>query len=77
MSSDGDYAGRDAGGSGAWKISDAPISCTHVVPLLERVLMTMSPWRKGNPSQRALSSSADTYLTAGSGRRYLSYFDGS
>jgi len=26
---------------------------------LERVLMTMSPTRKGKPSQRALSSSGD------------------
>ena len=35
----------------------AQIICTQVVPLLERVLMTMSPDRNGKPIHRALSSS--------------------
>jgi hypothetical protein len=29
--------------SGVWNTSRAQIICTHVVPLLERVLITMSP----------------------------------
>jgi Mycothiol maleylpyruvate isomerase N-terminal domain len=37
------------------------------VPVFERVLITMSPARKGNPSQRELSSSVETYRTRSAG----------
>ena len=59
-SSHGDSCGSgagSAGSSGVWKISSAQIICIQVVPLLERVLMTMSPSRNRKLSQRALSSS--------------------
>ncbi|MFG1882821.1 hypothetical protein [Micromonospora sp. NPDC049102] len=39
--------------------SSAQIICIQVVPLLERVLITMSPARNGKPTQRALSSSSE------------------
>ena len=42
---------------GVWNTSSAQIICTHVVPLFERVLMTMSPSRYSKSSQRPLSSS--------------------
>jgi hypothetical protein len=35
------------------------IICTHLVPVLDRVLITMSPSRNGKPIQRALSSSSE------------------
>jgi hypothetical protein len=35
------------------------------VPLLDRVLITMSPSRNANSSHRALSSSGDRYRTGG------------
>jgi hypothetical protein len=47
------------GRSASWKTRRAQIICAHVVPLLERVLITMSPDRKGKPDQRPLSSSGD------------------
>jgi hypothetical protein len=59
QSSHGDSSGSGAGRSGVWNTSRAQIICIHVVPLFERVLITMSPSRKAKPSQRALSSSAD------------------
>ncbi len=43
-----------------WKTRSAQIICIQVVPLLDRVLMTMSPCRKGKSSQRPLSSSFDS-----------------
>jgi hypothetical protein len=45
QSSHGDSWDSGAGRSGVWKISKAQIICTQVVPLLERVLTTMSPGR--------------------------------
>jgi hypothetical protein len=48
-----------AGSRGCWKISSAQIICTHVVPVLDRVLITMSSSRYGKPIHRALSSSCD------------------
>ena len=39
-------------------MSSAQIICIHVVPLRDRALITMSPGRNSNPSQRALSSRA-------------------
>ncbi len=63
QSSQGDSVPSGAGSSGVWKTSSAQIICIHVVPLFDRVLMTMSPGRKANPSHRALSSSSDEYLT--------------
>jgi len=59
QSSHGESYASGAGSSGSWNTSRAQIICIHVVPLLERVLITMSPTRKGKPSQRALSSSGD------------------
>jgi hypothetical protein len=44
-------------------MSNAQIICIQVVPLFDRVLMTMSPGRKENPSHLALSSSDEVYLT--------------
>jgi len=44
-----------AGRSGVWKMSRAQMICIQVVPLRDRVLITMSPGRNVNPSQRALS----------------------
>jgi len=40
-------------------MSSAQIICTHVVPVLDRVLITMSSSRYGKPIHRALSSSCD------------------
>ena len=65
----GDIRASGAGNSGAWKMSNAQIICSQVVPCLERALMTMSPSRWANCSHRALSSSGDAYrrgITAGS-----------
>jgi len=42
-------------------MSSAQIICTQVVPVFDRVLITMSPSRNGNPAHRALSSSGDWY----------------
>src|ERR1700761_4993239 len=64
-SSHGDSRPSGAGRSGVWKISSAQIICTQVVPVLDRVLITMSPSRNGKPSQRALSSSGDRYRNGG------------
>src|SRR5262249_35085035 len=63
QSSQGESRGSGAGRSAVWKISRAQIICIHVVPLLDRVLMTMSPGRNGNASQRPLSSSSERYRT--------------
>ncbi len=46
---------------GSWKMSRAQIICTQVVPVLDLVLMTMSPSRNGKPIHLALSSSGDRY----------------
>jgi len=43
-------------------MSSAQIICIQVVPLFDRVLITMSPGRNANPSHLALSSSGDAYL---------------
>jgi hypothetical protein len=59
QSSHGDDSASGAGRSGVRRISKAQIICIHVVPLFERVLMTMSPSRNGKSSQRALSSSSE------------------
>ena len=59
QSSHGDSSLSGAGRSGVWNTSNAQIICIHVVPLFDRVLMTMSPGRKGKPVHRPLSSSAD------------------
>jgi hypothetical protein len=40
-------------------MSRAQIICIQVVPLFDRVLITMSPARNGKPTQRVLSSSSD------------------
>ncbi len=63
LSSHGEYQPTGLSSSGVWKMSSAQIICTHVVPVLDRVLITMSPSRNGKPSHRALSSSGETYLT--------------
>ena len=55
----GERAPRLAGRSGAWWTRRRQIICIQVVPDLERVLITMSPWRKEKPHQRALSSSGE------------------
>jgi hypothetical protein len=56
-SSQGDSSPSGAGSRGVWNTSSAQIICIQVVPLLDRVLITMSPSRNGNPDHRALSSS--------------------
>src|SRR5215469_4627910 len=50
-------------------MSSAQIICTQVVPVLDRVLITMSPLRNGKPCQRALSSSAEVYRATSAGTR--------
>ncbi len=60
QSSHGEIAVNGAGSSSVWNTSSAQIICTQVVPLFDRVLMTMSPSRNAKPSHRPLSSSADT-----------------
>ena len=62
-SNHGESSGNGRGNRSLWKTRSAQIICIHVVPLFERVLMTMSPDRKGNPVHRQLSSSGDTYRT--------------
>lgn len=59
QSSHGDSSDSGAGSFEVWKTSSAQIICIHVVPLLDRVLITMSPWRIGKPTHRALSSSSE------------------
>ena len=59
QSSQGDSRASGSGQLGRWKMSRAQIIWTQVVPLFERVLMTMSPSRKGKPIQRPLSSSGE------------------
>ena len=58
-SSQGDRSPSGPGSSAVWSTSSAQIICIQVVPLLDLVLITMSPSRNGNPDQRALSSSGD------------------
>ena len=58
-STHGESCGSGAGSSGDWKTSSAQTICIQVVPLFDRVEMTMSPSRNGKPSQRALSSSSE------------------
>ena len=45
MSIHGESCQSGAGSSGLWKISSAQIICIQVVPVLRRVLITMSPGR--------------------------------
>ncbi len=59
-SSHGDISPSGSGRSGVRKTRSAQIICIHVVPCLERVLITMSPSRNGNAAHRALSSSGET-----------------
>lgn len=59
QSSHGDSSISGRGSSGVRSTSSRQIICTQVVPLLDRVLTTMSPGRNSKPSQRPLSSSAD------------------
>jgi hypothetical protein len=59
QSGHGDRSASGAGSSALWKISSAQIICIHVVPCLERVLITMSPGRGSNANHRALSCSTD------------------
>lgn len=59
QSSHGDSWVNGAGSSGVRSTSRAQIICIQVVPLLDRVLITMSPSRNGKPVQRPLSSSSD------------------
>ena len=56
LSSHGESCQSGSGRSGVWKISSAQIICIQVVPVLRRVLITMSPGRKRKPSHRPLSS---------------------
>ena len=60
-------------GSGSALVKVIGIRCpfpdAQVVPVLDRVLITMSPSRKGKPSQRALSSSSDRYRTSSAATR--------
>ena len=58
---------RESGSSGVWKTKRAQIICSHVVPVLDRALMTMSPSRNGNPIHRELSSSGEEYWIGTSG----------
>lgn len=51
QSNQGDRVDSLLGSCGVWKTSRAHIICTQVVPLLDRVLMTMSPDRKGKSNQ--------------------------
>ena len=55
MSSQGEIRSSDVSNVGVCRISSPQIICVHVVPHLGGVLMTMSPGRNSNPSQRALS----------------------
>ena len=55
----GDICASGSGKSDDWKTSNAQIICIQVVPLFDRVLITMSPGRKSKSSQRPLSSSGD------------------
>jgi hypothetical protein len=57
QSSQGESRVSGAGRSGVWNTSSAQIICIQVVPLFERVLITMSPGRNAKPDHRALSSS--------------------
>ena len=56
MSSHGDSFSSGAGKAGPSKIKSAHSICVQVVPLFGGVLITMSPARNANPSQRALSA---------------------
>jgi hypothetical protein len=47
QSSHGESVASGAGSSAVWKTSNAQTICIHVVPLLDRVLITMSPGRNG------------------------------
>ncbi len=69
QSSQGDSSASGAGNSGVRSTSSAQIICIQVVPLLERVLITMSPGRRGKSRHRALSSSGERYRGGASGIR--------
>ena len=56
MSSQGDIFSSGDGNSGPSKINSAHSICVQVVPHFGGVLITMSPGRKANPSQRLLSA---------------------
>ena len=47
-STQGERTASGSGRSGRWKTSKAQIICIQVVPLFERVEITMSPSRKRN-----------------------------
>jgi hypothetical protein len=56
MSSHGDTSPSAAGNAGPSKIRSAHSICVQVVPHFGGVLMTTSPGRNVNPSQRPLSA---------------------
>ncbi len=49
-SSHGEYQPIGALSCGVWKMSSSQTICTQVVPVFKRLLMTMSPSRKGKPA---------------------------
>jgi hypothetical protein len=59
MSSHGDTSSSGAGNSVPSKIKSAHSICVHVVPHFGGVLITMSPGRNANPSQRPLSATIE------------------
>src|SRR5262249_9778823 len=63
MSSQGESCSKGSGNTGPSKITSAHSIWVHVVPHFFGVLITMSPDRNSNPSQRALSSTSDRSLT--------------
>ena len=56
MSSHGETSSSGAGNAGPSKIKSAHSICVQVVPHFGGVLITTSPGRNANPSQRPLSA---------------------
>ena len=56
MSSHGEMSPSGAGNAGPSKIKSAHSICIHVVPHFGGALITTSPGRNTNPSQRPLSA---------------------
>jgi hypothetical protein len=59
MSSHGETSSSAAGKTGPSKINSAHSICVQVVPHFAGVLITMSPGRNANPSQRLLSATIE------------------
>jgi hypothetical protein len=59
MSSHGDTSPSGAGNAGPSKIKRAHSICVQVVPHFGGVLITTSPGRNANPSQRPLSATIE------------------